>query len=239
MKETIIILHGWGLTGDRFNDLAIELSKLGYEVLNPDLPGFGKEKAPERPLTLTDYADNLLDYYKKSGISKAVLVGHSFGGRVALKFDELYPAYVAAIVLSGTPGFTPVSKKRLVTFVVLAKIFKIIFKIPPFSFFEGPVRAWYYYVVGAKEFLRAEGPMRQTFKNVVQEDLVIPMRAVKCPTILIWGNEDIIVPVPIAERMLNEIKGSKLRVIDGIDHGLPFRRPDLFAAAVRNFLNSI
>lgn len=239
MKETIIILHGWGLGGSRFSGLAREFSRLGYQVFNPDLPGFGKEKIPDRPLTLTDYADFLSDYYEKNGLSKAILVGHSFGGRVALKFNEIYPKRVSAIILSGAPGYTPVSKKKLVVVIALAKIFGLIFKIPPFSFFEGPVRLWYYYVVGAKEYFRAEGSMRETFKNVVREELVSSMRAVRCPTLLIWGRNDIIVPFSIAEKMQNEILRSKLIIVDGVDHGLPFREPRRFAADVQKFLKSL
>lgn len=239
MKETIVILHGWGLTGDRFAGLAREFSKLGYRVFSPDLPGFGQEKIPPRPFSLTDYAEFLFNFCKKNQVFRAILVGHSFGGRIALKFNELYPEHVAALVLSGTPGFTPVSREKLAVVIALAKIFGLVFKIPPFSFFEGPVRLWYYYVVGAKEFLRAEGTMRQTFKNIVREELVSSMRAVRCPTVLIWGRQDIIIPLAIAERMLGQIKNSKLKVVDGTDHGLPFRQPKKFVQVADEFLRTI
>ncbi len=239
MKETIIILHGWGLDGKKFSSLADEFFKLGYRVFSPDMPGFGGEKSPQRPFALTDYADFLLNFYKKNKLSKAIIVGHSFGGRVALKFDELYPKYVTSLILTGTPGFTPVAKKKLILAITVAKIFKLIFKIPPLSFFEGPVRIWYYYVVGAKEYYRAEGVMRETFKNIVREELVPSMRAVRCPTLLIWGGNDIIVPVSIANKMQGEIRNSKLLVVENVDHGLPFREPQRFAADVRNFLKSI
>lgn len=239
MKETIIILHGWGLGGSKFSGLASEFSKLGYQVFNPDLPGFGRAKAPERPFTLTDYAGFLLNFYKKNGLSKAILVGHSFGGRVALKFSQLYPAFVKCLVLTGAPGFTPIARKKLLLFIVLAKIAGVFFLMPPFNLIASSVRKWYYYFVGARDYFRAEGPMRQTFKNIVREELVSAMQAVSQPCLLVWGEKDFIIPVKIAQKMLGVIRNSKLIVVSGADHGLPFRQPEIFAQKIRPFLNSV
>ncbi len=239
MKETIIILHGWGLDGKRFSSLADEFFKLGYRVFSPDMPGFGDEKSPQRPFALTDYADFLLNFYKKNKLFKAIIVGHSFGGRVALKFSQLYPSFVKALILTGAPGFTPIAKKKLTLFIALAKIGGVFFHIPPFNLFADAVRRWYYYFVGARDYFRAEGAMRETFKNIVREELVSSMRAVGCPTLLIWGRDDIIIPISIAEKMHGEIRNSKLLIVEDVDHGLPFREPQRFAADVRNFLKSI
>src|SRR3989344_4387117 len=150
---------------------------------------------PERPLMLTDYALFLDEYLKKNHIVQPIFIGHSFGGRVSLKYNELYPNRVRVLILSGTPGFTPIPKKKLILFIFLAKIGKLLFSIPPLSLVQDAVRRWYYYVVGAKEFFRAEGTMRETFKQIVKEDLVAAMEAVDVRTILLWGEYDIIVPV--------------------------------------------
>ena len=133
-----------------------------------DLPGFGASKMPEHPLTLSDYARFLDEYLKMNQIVQPILIGHSFGGRVSLKYNELYPKHTRALILSGTPGFTPIPKKKLLFFITLAKIGGFLFSIPPLSLVQDTVRRWYYYVVGAKEFFRAEGAMRETFKRIVR-----------------------------------------------------------------------
>ncbi len=236
MKSPVVILHGWGLSGKIFFPLAEALKKQGYRVYAPDLPGFGTSKIPDRPLTLSDYALFLDEYLKKNHIVQPIFIGHSFGGRVSLKYNQLYPKSVRALILSGTPGFTPIPKKKLILFITLAKIGGFLFSLPPLNFFQDAVRRWYYYVVGAREFFRAEGAMRETFKRIVREDLVKAMEAVNIPTLLLWGEYDIIVPFSIAERMHRLIAGSDLIVIPEADHGVPFKQPEVFASYVKRFL---
>lgn len=239
MKLPIVILHGWGLSGKTFAPLVEMLKKKGHRVYAPDFPGFGESKMPERPLTLTDYTHFLDAYLKKNHIDQPIFIGHSFGGRVSLKYIQLYPKRVVALVLSGTPGFTPIPKKKLMLFIALAKIGKLLFSIPPLNLLQDAVRRWYYYVVGAKEFFRAEGVMRETFKRIVKEDLVTAMEAVDNPTLLLWGEYDIIVPVAIAERMHQVIAGSELIVIPEADHGVPFKQPEVFASYVERFVKAL
>lgn len=235
----IVILHGWGLSGTTFEPLAQSLKKLGYRVFAPDLPGFGASKIPDHPLTLSDYAQFLDGYLKKHAIVQTILIGHSFGGRVSLKYNELYPKCIRALILSGTPGFTPIPKKRLLFFITLAKIGGFLFSIPPLSLVEDSVRRWYYYVVGAREFFRAEGAMRETFKRIVREDLVSSMQAITIPTLLLWGEYDIIVPPSIAERMHRLIVNSEFIIIPEANHGVPYKQPETFTSYVIRFLNSI
>ena len=59
-KAPLVILHGWGLSAERFAPLAAEFERLGYKTYAPDLPGFGKSQIPKNPLTLSDYASFLL-----------------------------------------------------------------------------------------------------------------------------------------------------------------------------------
>lgn len=228
-KDTVVILHGWGLSGKTFAPLIAELQKRGFRALAPDLPGFGGAPAPAYVWRLRDYVRFLERYLQKRRIGKPILIGHSFGGRVALKFSQLHPTSVSALILTGTPGFTPVPKKKLLLFVALAKIGRLIFSLPPLHLMRDQVRRWYYYVVGARDFFRAEGVMRDIFKTIVQEELVGAMQEVKVPCLLLWGEYDIIVPLPIAERMEDVIPKAKLIVVPEADHGVPFKQPLIFA----------
>ncbi len=239
MKSPIVILHGWGLSGKTFTPLAESLKKQGFRVYAPDLPGFGESKIPGSPLTLVDYAQFLDEYLTKNRIQQPIFIGHSFGGRVSLKYNQLHPKHVRVLILSGTPGFTPIPKKKLLLFIALAKVGKLLFSIPPLNLVQDAVRRWYYYVVGAREFFRAEGTMRETFKSIVREDLVAAMEVVDIPTLLLWGEYDIIVPVSIAERMHQVIAGSELIVIPEADHGVPFKQPEVFASYVERFLKTL
>lgn len=232
MKYPIVILHGWGLSAKLFEPLARLLRRRGYAVYVPDFPGFGNAAIPDRPLFLKDYVEFLSDYVAKYKVSEPILIGHSFGGRVALKFQQTYPDRVHALILTGTPGFTPVPKRKLMLFIAIAKIGKLFFLIPVLNYFYDHVRRWYYYVVGARDYFRAEGVMRDTFKNIVREELVTSMRDDHAPTLLVWGQTDLIVPVTIAQKMSKAIQKSKLILIPNVGHAVVYRYPELFVSTI-------
>jgi pimeloyl-ACP methyl ester carboxylesterase len=240
MKQfTFIVLHGWGLSAGKFQCLAEVLKKEGHRVFVPDLPGFGLSKNPDKPMVLSDYIEFLHTYLKQKMIDKPILLGHSFGGRVALKYQFIYPKDVGALILTGTPGITPVTKKKLFIVVLFAKLGKIIFSLPPFSRIQEKVRAWYYYAAGARDYYRATPVMRVTFKNIVQEDLTQYMKGIQVPCALIWGEEDIITPVWIARRMGEIIPSARVVVIPEADHGVSYKKPELFTEEVNTFLKTI
>lgn len=238
-KQTILILHGWGLSGERYTGLQAIVEKGGYRVFAPDFPGFGKSAIPQKPLNLEDYAEFLHTYIEKNKIKHPIVIGHSFGGRVALRFTEIYPNIIQALILTGTPGFTPIPKRRLALFILIAKIGGIFFSVPPLSLFHDYIQRWYYYAVGAKEFFRAKGAMRETFKRVVREDLVSSMEALTIPCLLVWGEYDIIIPISIAERMKHVIPQAELVIIPEADHGVPFKEPQIFVQYVDRFIASL
>lgn len=229
MNAPIVILHGWGLSAKTFAPLAAELRRQHFQVFSPDLPGFGESVIPDRALNLEDYVTFLEMYFKKNHIEKPILIGHSFGGRVALKYQYQYPDSIHSLILTGTPGFTPIAKKKLAVFVAIAKIGKIFFNFPS-------VRNWYYYVVGAREYARAQGAMKETFKNVVSENLLDYMSSVRVPTLLVWGEQDIITPVWIAQKMKNVIHDAHVVIIPNADHGVAYKQPKEFFAAIYDFL---
>lgn len=236
MKHPIVVLHGWGLSASTFEPLIAQLRRHGFPVWAPDLPGFGNSKIPEKPLQLSDYVEFLSDYFHTEQIVNPIIIAQSFGGRVALKYQAAHPQNVRALVLTGTPGFTPVPKKRLLLFVTIAKIGKLFFLIPFTSLLRDKVRSWYYYVVGARDYYRAEGAMRETFKRIVLEELVTSMKKVHVPTLLVWGAEDIIVPVPIAKKMKETIPNAELIILPNCGHGVSYKNPKGFTDAIYDFL---
>lgn len=232
----IIILHGWNLSGSRFSPLAGILGISGHRVFAPDLPGFGCEPPPNKPWHVVDYAEFLKVYIDKNKIRRPVIIGHSFGGRVALKFSQLYPSDLRALILTGTPGFSPIPTKKLMFFLIISKIGGMLFALPVINLFADRARRFLYYIAGAREFLRAEGVMQQTFKYIVQDDLVTAMEAVRVPCLLVWGEFDVITPLSIARRMEEVIPKAKLKVIPEEDHGVAFKNPNLFTSYIVDFL---
>ncbi len=237
MKNPVfVILHGWGLSKKIFIPLQEELERRGYRAVSLDLPGFGECKSPERPYTLNDYAKYVRMVLEKEHINDPILIGHSFGGRVGLRYATLYKKNIRVLVLSGTPGYTPVSRTKLLFFIVLAKIGKRVLSLPTLSFLTEMIRKWYYYLVGAREYYRAEGTMRETFKQVVSEPLVDDMKHLHVPCLLIWGEKDSIVPVRIGVKMKQTIPGSMFEMIEDVGHNVPYKKPKEFVDVIERFI---
>lgn len=235
----ILILHGWNLSEAKFKPLQNEFIKRGFEVLCPDLPGFGKNKPPEKSLVLADYGNFVKKFLIKNKLNKIILIGHSFGGRISIKFVAENPKLFQSLILTGAPGITPVPKSKVIFFIFLAKVGRKLFSLPFFSLFQSKARQLLYSIAHATDFYNTNEKMRDTFKNIVKEDLVPYLSQINVPTLLLWGAEDKIIPVRIAEEMNKLIKNSKLVVVDNARHGVPWTHPKEFTDEVEKFLGEI
>jgi pimeloyl-ACP methyl ester carboxylesterase len=241
-RQTILILHGWGRAKNAqtaYKKTIGLFEKKGYEVYAPDMPGFGEAANPKVPFKLENYAEYIRNFIKKHNIHAPILIGHSFGGRVAIKYITSNTTDVKALILCGVPGFTPVKKVKLFASLLIAKIGSLIFSLPGLSTLEEKIRSWFYYVIGARDFYRAEGTMRDTFKNIVREELKDMMEAIRIPTLLVWGDKDAIVPIHVATRMKNIIRNSKLLIIPDGKHSVIMDEPTIFVDDVHSFLQLI
>ena len=98
--KDIILLHGWGQNiemmkpvGDNFSDK--------YRITILDFPGFGQSEEPKTPWTIELYSHMLEELAKKLKIKKPIVIGHSFGGRVAIRFSARNP--IEKLILFGSP----------------------------------------------------------------------------------------------------------------------------------------
>ncbi|MBI3379877.1 alpha/beta hydrolase [Candidatus Gottesmanbacteria bacterium] len=235
----ILILHGWNLSSIKFVNLQQELQKKEYKVYSIDLPGFGITERPNKSLFLSDYVKYVKDFLIKKRIKKVILIGHSFGGRISIKLAAQNSELLSALILSGVPGINPVPTFKILFFLILAKLGKFIFSLPIFSSAKDLFRKFLYKLANATDYYNTNDYMLETFKNTVNESLVPYMEQISAPTLLLWGAEDKMVPVEIAEKMNKLIKNSKLVVIDEARHGVPWTHSKEFTDEVGKFLRKI
>lgn len=228
-KETpVIILHGWGINGLKYKDLKDGLEKKGHAVYAPDLPGFGSNPLKKEALEFDDYIDFVRDYIKNLKVKKIILLGHSFGGRIAIRFTTLYPDLVDKLVLTGASGIphTLSFKKKFLS--AIAKKGK---KYLHNSF----LRYILYRSIGEMDYYKA-GKMRETFKNVHKISILEDLEKIKAPTLLVWGENDTMIPLVDGKLMHEKIAHSQFVVIPDSTHELPYEHPDLFMNVVINFI---
>lgn len=238
-KLPIVILHGWNLSREKYKNLSALLFKKGFSVYSPDLPGFGKSEIPKKVFTLSDYVAFVEQYMKRNKIKRAIILGHSFGGRVAIKLAAANPQKIASLILTGVPGFLPASRAKIAFFLFLSKIGKKLFGLPGLTLFEESARRILYKFARASDYQRTEGIMREAFKSIIKEDLILSMKQIACPALLIWGEKDGIVSEKIGKKMAKLVKLSKLVIIPNTRHGLPWTHPDIFVAEVEKFLANL
>ena len=224
---SIIFLHGWRAEGTIWNDIATKLSR-DFNVHALDLPGFGGSSAPTIPFTISDYADIVSGFMKKMKIKKSILVGHSFGGRIAIKISATKPKLVKKLVLIDSAGFAD-KKRQGMKF--LAKLVKPLFAP---AWMQG-MRTRIYKMIRAEDYL-ATPVLQKTFVNIVEEDLSDDVSRIHAPTLLLWGENDTETPMLYGRKMHEKIQNSQLVVLSGAGHFSFLDKPIGWYTALTNFL---
>lgn len=205
---SLVILPGWSKTKEDYKELATLLSKK-YTVYVLDLPGFGGVEI-DRAYSLRDYCGYVENFVKGQKISSPILLGHSFGGRVALKIALTDHKFASRLILVNSAG---IERKSLKTIILKSGAIIV----------PSRVKELLRPMLGSKDYLQSFGFVRETFKKIVSQDLEPELSKVKTNTLLIWGEKDNTTPLAYGKIMHEKIAHSKLEIVPGGDHGIPYR----------------
>ena len=210
---TLVWLHGWGQTGASLLPLARLLAPRARGIVL-DLPGFGRTPMLAPDAGTADYADALAA--EIAGADRVVLVGHSFGARVALQFAARHPARVAALVLIAGAGL---KRRRSLVWRLRAAALKTLGRLARGldRLFGSDLHARYARRFGSADYRRA-GPLRGTFLRAVNEDLGALAQGVRVPTLLLYGSADGETPPEIGARLAALMPRAELHVLEGFGH---------------------
>jgi len=305
----IVLLHGWGVSSDKYSALAEYLSQFSisnfqFSILIPDLPGFGKseepkddwklddyvefvdkfiekasrksgfemvknllkkfdpknltsqlsiEQTPQPPLLggLSSFAGSIVPPYRGTGqapgcgaeAQKFILIGHSFGGRIAIKYAVKYPEKIDKLILTGAAGIRHKLNTKQRLFYILAKAGKKILRFGRLASYSQKIL---YKLAREKDYYKASPRMKEIMKNVLAEDLTPYLGKIssrggsatggKTTTLLVWGREDKTTPLSDGKIMNEKIENSELVIFDGANHSLPYQKPEEFAKVVGGFI---
>lgn len=198
----IVLLHGWGQNIDMMKPLGDNFSDK-YRITIIDLPGFGLSEEPDYAYTIFDYTDTVHELLKDLKIKNPIMMGHSFGGRIAIVYASMYD--VNKLVLFGSPCVRHEQKSAKQS--VLKAFNKIKFLSPLANFAKKHI--------GSEDYRNASPMMRDILVKTVNQDLSENAKKISCPTILIWGDKDMAVSVEEAKEIEKLIKDSALVVLPG------------------------
>lgn len=216
--EPILFLHGWGANVGLVLPLAEKLSQSGYCCYMLDMAGFGKSDDPPEAWTVYDYAKLVIDYLDMHELERVYLFGHSFGGRLGLILASQYSHRIKKMALSDAAGIkqdTPILLKMRLN--IYKGIRDTMYTVGLNSLADN-LREKYNQRYGSSDFQQVSGVMRQTFINVVNEDLLPLAPQVKVSTILFWGDRDEDTPLWMGQKLEQEIPDAGLVVHKNAGH---------------------
>ena len=216
----VVALHGWGRSHADFAQVLA-----GMDAVALDLPGFGATPPPPEAWGARQYAEAVVPLLDELP-APAVVVGHSFGGKVAVHLAAGWPDRVKALVLTGTPlvriggGRKPALRYRVGRALhrrgVLGE--------------EAMERLRQRY--GSPDYRAAQGIMRGVHVVSVNESYEEQLRAVRCPVELVWGGDDAEVPPVVAELAAGLLGDATITLCPGAGHMAPLTAPDALRAAI-------
>jgi len=237
MRKELLILHGWGSNSQRWQKVKKILEKEGIDVMIPDLPGFGKEPAPKRVWGIEDYERWVIDFVKKKRWRSFNLLGHSFGGGIAIKIAADFPERIGKLILCGCAAIRDEKKpKKILISYFLANGGKKFFSLPGVRKLYPFVRKIFYSLYGSKDYYLAKGIMKQIFQKVISQDLKVNLDKIKSPTLILWGTRDNMVPLSHSHILKEKIRSSRLVIFPGRGHALNLQIPEGVAREVIEFL---
>lgn len=220
--KNIVLLHGWGQNIEMMQPLGNNFQD--YHITILDFPGFGESSELSNSLTIYDYVEILEELLEELHIHRPIIMGHSFGGRVAI----LYASRNATekLVLFGSPCIRHSHKSWK------ENLLKSIKKIPGFNQLGEYAKKY----IGSTDYRNASPIMRETLVNVINEDLSSYAKKIQCPTLLIWGTNDTEAPIEEARELESLLIDGGLVELSGYTHYAYLEALPQVTDILRNFL---
>lgn len=227
--QDVILLHGWGQNKEMMEKIEEHLTS-HFSVYNLDFPGFGESDLPPVSWGVPDYEEFLEDFIAKNDIHNPILIGHSFGCRVAIRYGALHP--VKKMVLTGAAGIKPkqttTQKMKIMTYKAGKWLLKATGNEEKLKELQNKS--------GSEDYRNAQGVMRETFVKVVNDDVKDILKDVTCPVLLVWGEYDDAVPLEVGQMMEKELPDAGLAIFEKDNHFAYWNQSDRFNRVLDIFL---
>jgi pimeloyl-ACP methyl ester carboxylesterase len=228
----VLVLHGWGASIEAVYPIVTGLAPVAT-VYALDLPGFGESELPPRPWGVEDYQVFVAAFMDELAIEAPTIVGHSNGGRIAIRMAATEPTRASRLVLVDSAGIRPKRTLRYYRRVGMAKIGKYAARL-----LGSPGERLRERLVGraASADYLAAGEMRPTLVRLVNADLRTFLPEIAVPTLLVWGSQDTDTPLSNGREMERLIPDAGLVVLEGAGHFSYLDQPTRFARIVTHFV---
>lgn len=219
--EPVILIHGNGLSHGQWKYNIGPISR-SHKIYAPDMPGFGHSDKPDAEYGISYYVDFLRSFMDSVGIPRASFVGHSFGGAIAAAFAARYPGYASGLVLSDATGISVAGTVfNRGFFNILVNMMVVNRKIYCRPMFYNALASS---LLDEAVLVTDEKDIRKAFlrncEDIARYDTtyIESLKSISVPTLIIWGRNDMLLPVSDAKKYNDLIGSSTIRLIDRCGH---------------------
>lgn len=220
-ETTIVIQHGWGHSREHWAQFAGMFHDVDVQTI--DLPGFGSEPLVSPEWGIPEYASWAQSKIESLKSKKIILIGHSFGGRIATCIASRNPEWLAQLVLIGAPClYMPSQKVRLIKRI--AKVVKML------GLTSNPLSL-------NSELTEADKKgMGEIYRRVVSYDQTDELKKIHVGTLILRGIDDTYPSDEVCNTMHQLVQGSQYEVLPGVGHNIHLENPTLLYGIVRKFM---
>ena len=233
VKQQLVIIPGCDGTGETWGDF-IKLAQEKFEIIFIDMPCFGQTPCPSEIWGVEEYAEFVLE--KTSTLEQPVLLGHSFGGQVAVNIVAKNPKKFSRLILSGAAVIRPSQDFKRMIFSFVAKLGKKFFSFPIFSKFEKIAKKILYKAADSPDYDKTNGIKREIFKKVIRQNQEDKLSKIEIPTLVIWGEKDGYVPLRYGKKIAECIPNARLEIVKNGTHGLHIKNTKELLKMIEDFL---
>jgi pimeloyl-ACP methyl ester carboxylesterase len=255
--EVLLLIHGMAGSSETWRAVIPQLSTK-YRVIAPDLLGHGQSAKPRSDYSLGAFAVTLRDLLDELGISRATIIGQSLGGGVAMQFAYQHPDYCQRLVLISSGGLGPdVGWTLRLLSAPGAELILPAIAPPPVVNVGNKLRSWFSgsgirSPRGAEMWSAysslADSQTRQAFLRTLRSVVDYRGQSVSAlnrlhltsdlPAMVIWGDQDRIIPIEHAYALNDARPGCRLEVLAGVGHFPHVERPGEVADLLDDFIST-
>ena len=238
----VIFLHGLSDSWHSFKTVLPYLPPSVHAVALSQR-GHGDSERPQQGYTPKDFAADVAAFIKEKGLGAAVIVGHSMGGVITQQFALDYPQLIKAMVIidyDAAFGENPGMKEFYHDVTKMEGAISLEFMD---AFQKGtlskPVDPVFYQTVVAEGMKVPVSVLQAALKGIVETDLSALLKNIRCPVLILWGDKDSFCFRKGQDKLVNNLKNSKLIIYKNVGHALHWEEPKRFADDLIHFVRSL